>query len=579
MLTELLIENFAIIDHLEISFSSGLITLTGETGAGKSIILDAIETLLGGRADDTQIRSDTDRALIEATFRITKPIRIVINEILKREDLLDDPEYLTLGREIRRNNRNIGRVNGRSVNVNLMRELGEFLVDIHGQSEHLSLLRVSQHIDLLDRYAGVEDILTQYQSTYKEIIRLQKELKDLREIEMSSTRRVDLLTYQINEIESANLLPGEDIDLKEEHNRLANAEALNAILQAALKLLDDDSPENPNTIELMGKVVSSMENLSQIDPSQVELQLKSNQILEALLELSNNIRNYSEAIEFNPNKLFQVEERITLINNFRHKYGDSIEDIQNFKRAATIELEAITTAEERILELENKLTQLHDTLTIQGGTLSKKRRNAADSLQTSIEIELSDLRMSQARIKIDFQQKEDNKSIKLPDGIRTAFDSKGFESVEFLIETNPGEGFKPLVRIASGGEKSRFMLALKNVLARADLVPTLIFDEIDQGIGGRVGAIVGEKLWSLSKKHQVMCITHLPQLAAFGKQHFKVDKAFDSGRTITKVESISGENRKKELAQMLGVVSVGTLQSAQEIVDSVSKITSRPSNQ
>jgi len=579
MLTELLIENFAIIDHLEISFSSGLITLTGETGAGKSIILDAIETLLGGRADDTQIRSDTDRALIEATFRITKPIRIVINEILKREDLLDDPEYLTLGREIRRNNRNIGRVNGRSVNVNLMRELGEFLVDIHGQSEHLSLLRVSQHIDLLDRYAGVEDILTQYQSTYKEIIRLQKELKDLREIEMSSTRRVDLLTYQINEIESANLLPGEDIDLKEEHNRLANAEALNAILQAALKLLDDDSPENPNTIELMGKVVSSMENLSQIDPSQVELQLKSNQILEALLELSNNIRNYSEAIEFNPNKLFQVEERITLINNFRHKYGDSIEDIQNFKRAATIELEAITTAEERILELENQLTQLHDTLTIQGGTLSKKRRNAADSLQTSIEIELSDLRMSQARIKIDFQQKEDNKSIKLPDGIRTAFDSKGFESVEFLIETNPGEGFKPLVRIASGGEKSRFMLALKNVLARADLVPTLIFDEIDQGIGGRVGAIVGEKLWSLSKKHQVMCITHLPQLAAFGKQHFKVDKAFDSGRTITKVESISGENRKKELAQMLGVVSVGTLQSAQEIVDSVSKITSRPSNQ
>ena len=187
--------------------------------------------------------------------------------------------------------------------------------------------------------------------------------------------------------------------------------------------------------------------------------------------------------------------------------------------------------------------------------------------------------MSQARIKIDFHQTEDINGVKLPDGMHVSFDSKGFDNVEFLIETNPGEGFKPLVKIASGGETSRFMLALKNVLARADLVPTLIFDEIDQGIGGRVGAIVGEKLWSLSKKHQVMCVTHLPQLAAFGKQHFKVDKSIDSGRTITKVASISGENRKKELAQMLGKVSVGTLQSAQEIVDSVSKITSRLSNQ
>jgi len=579
MLTELHIKNFAIIDHLEITFSDGLITLTGETGAGKSIILDAIETLLGGRADDTQIRSDTDRAQIEATFRITKPIRSMVHEKLNKEDLLDDTEYLTMGREIRRNNRNISRVNGRSVNLTFMRELGEFLVDIHGQSEHLSLLRVSHHIDLLDRYAGVEDFLAQYQSTYSEIIRIQKELKGLREIEISSSRRVDLLTFQINEIESANLLPGEDLDLKEEHNRLSNAESLNNLAQNILHILDDGLPENPTTIEIMGKIVSLIENITQIDPSQIDLQINANQILDALAELNNNIRNYNESIEFNPNKLFMVEDRITLINNFRQKYGDSIEDIQNFKRSAKKELEAITTAEERILELENQLIQLHETLAIHGSALSKKRRSAAERLQKSLEKELNDLHMSQARINIDFQQTEDINGVKLPGGKRVTFDSKGFDTVEFLIETNPGEGYKPLVKIASGGETSRFMLALKNVLARADLVPTLIFDEIDQGIGGRVGAIVGEKLWSLSRKHQVMCVTHLPQLAAFGKQHYKVDKTIDSGRTITKIASISGENRKNELAQMLGKVSAGTLQSAQEIVDSVSKIKSKPTDQ
>ena len=578
MLTELRIENFAIIDHLEIRFSPGLITFTGETGAGKSIILDAVETLLGGRADSTQIRSETDRAIIEATFQISKSNGDSIRRILQQEDLLDNPDYVIFGREIRLNNRNIARINGRSVSVNLMKDIGEFLVDIHGQSEHLSLLHISNHIDLLDRYAGIENQLSAYKETYKNVIKIKKELENLHQNEMNSTRRIDLLTYQINEIKSANLEFGEDKELKEEHKRLANAETLTSILRDTLQLLDDSSPDNPTIIELMGKIVMSMESLSQIDISQIQLEEKSAQIYEDLTDLSNGILNYKETIEFNPNKLIQIEDRLVLINNLKHKYGETIEEILEFLDNANDELEALSDVGQRILELEKQLEHLVLQLTEHGLGLSVLRKSAAESLQNNIEAELADLRMSEARIKVEIKQKEDPGGILLPNGIRVAYDAKGFDAVEFFIETNPGEGFKPLIKIASGGETSRFMLALKNVLAKADKIPTLIFDEIDQGIGGRVGSIVGEKLWLLAKDHQVMCITHLPQLAAYGQQHFKVDKIIESGRTITTVEILDGETRRQELAQMLGELSEGTLKSAQEMIDAVVTTTSTRDN-
>jgi len=575
MLKELRIENFAIIDHLEINFSGGLVTFTGETGAGKSIIMDALETLLGGRAENTQIRTDADRSTIEATFQITDSVRAPIHKILKREDLLDDPKYLTLGREIRRSNRNVARINGRSVGVTLMREIGEYLVDIHGQSEHLSLLRVRKHLDLLDGYSDIDAILTPYQTTYKDLQRIRKELEMLRQAERDAARRTDLLTYQINEIEAASLKTGEDEDLKEEHNRLANAEELNSFILESLILLDENSPENPTISDLLGSVVSSLDSLVQIDSSRSALSIKASQVFEDITELSSQLRDYQEQIEFNPNRLTQVEERIALISNLKRKYGDTIEAVLAFGEKAKGDFDTITNAGERILVLEGEQDKLLSLLSQQGLALSEKRQAAALELQAALEIELDDLKMEGARFQVDFVKRPDPEGVPLPNGQRVAFNANGLEHVEFLIETNPGEGFKPLVKIASGGETSRFMLALKNVLARADQVPTLVFDEIDQGIGGRVGTMVGKKLWLLSSQHQVMCITHLPQLAAFGQQHYRVVKRVENQRTITKVEQIDGESRIEELAQMLGDVSDGTIQSAKELMKSVDAFTSQ----
>jgi len=575
MLTELRIENFAIIDHLELQFKGGLVTFTGETGAGKSIIMDALDTLLGSRAESTQIRTGLERANIEATFRITDTVREPLHAILQREDLMDDPNYITLGREIRRNNRNVARVNGRSVGVSLMREIGEYLVDIHGQSEHLSLLRVREHLVLLDRYANIEDVLRSYKTTYHHLVEVRRELELLHQVERDAARRMDLLEYQINEIQSANLKTGEDEELKEEHNRLANAEGLASLTQESLQLLDESSPEVPNITELMGSLLSKLVDLTTIDATQGDLSAKASQAYEELTEISNQLRSYQETIEYNPTRLVQVEDRIALVSNLKRKYGDTIEAVLAFGHKAQKDLDAITNAGDRILELAHEQEELLKKLGVIGMDLSAKRHAAADQLQNTLDSELDDLKMSGARFKVDFQQRPDPEGVPLPDGQRVAFDANGLERVEFFIETNPGEGFKPLVKIASGGETSRFMLALKNVLARADQVPTLVFDEIDQGIGGRVGMVVGQKLWLLAAQHQVFCITHLPQLAVFGGQHFRVEKTLKDNRTITKVDQVEGETRIQELAQMLGEVSTGTVKSAQELVKAVQEFTTQ----
>jgi DNA repair protein RecN (Recombination protein N) len=572
MLTELRIENFAIIDQLELAFQPGLAVFTGETGAGKSIIIDALETLLGNRAESTFIRSGAERAIVEATFKITATIKEPVQALLKGEDLLDDPEYLILGRELRRSGRNVARINGRSVNVSLLNEVGEYLVDIHGQSQHLSLLRVRHHLNLLDRYADTGALLTPYQKTYKQLQDRRRELDSLRQNERDAAQRADLLSYQIDEIDSAHLKKGEDEELVEERNRLANAEGLASLTQEALQFLDEGDPETPTITDLLGEVVDTLNRLARIDASQKDTSSQAVSLFDEITELSHNLRIYLEGIEFNPKRLIQVEERIDLIQNLKRKYGDTIETVLTFAEKARDELESITNAEERILELEAEQEKLLEKLAEQGFALFEKRQEAADQLAISIETELDDLRMAGARFQVAFEHRPDSQGVALPNGERVAFDSNGLEQVEFLIETNPGEGFKPLVKIASGGETARLMLALKNVLARADHVPTLIFDEIDQGIGGRVGSVVGKKLWLLTNQHQVLCITHLPQLAAFGQQHFQVQKQIEDGRTITNVVQVDGEARLNELAQMLGEVSMGTLKSAQEILKTAGEL-------
>jgi len=574
MLTELHIENFAIIDRLQLHFKPGLITFTGETGAGKSIIMDALNTLLGSRADSTLIRSGSESALVEATFRIPPASRQVIHAILDREAMLDDPNFVTLGREIRLDRGNVVRINGRLANVSLLRDIGEHLVDIHGQSEHLSLLRVRQHLRLLDRYANLKNAFDQYRSTYRQLLNVRDELRDLRANERQAAQRADLLTYQINEINAANLKPGEEKELEEERNRLANAEKLSSLGQKSLITLDESAPEEPSITDRFGEIVQALSNLSQLDETQTTLKDQATTIFEELSEVSHALRLYLENLEFNPKRLDQVEDRLDLINNLNRKYGNTIEAVVAFGEKAKSDLDAITNASERIQELELEEGKLLIELGKHAQILANKRHKAAEKMQKAIEAELADLRMSGARFQVDFQQEPDPNGIPLPSGERVAFSADGHEQVEFFIETNPGEGFKPLVKVASGGETARLMLALKNVLVQADHIPTLVFDEIDQGIGGRVGTIVGHKLWMLAQGHQVFCITHLPQLAAFGHQHFRVQKSIIDGRTTTQAQPIDNEERLHELAQMLGEVSDSTIHSAREILQIAQQQTS-----
>jgi DNA repair protein RecN (Recombination protein N) len=567
MLTRLRINDFAIIDFLELQFDSGLITFTGETGAGKSIIIDAVEAILGGRVDLTMIRTGASRSDLEGEFRLSGQIRDPILEILAREDLLDDQlDYITLGREIREEGRHVARVNGRSINLAILKEIGDYLVDVHGQSEHLSLLRLSSHVRLLDAFADLGETLESYRASYRKLHQVRKELEDLRRDERDTARRIDLLQYQADEIEAANLSPSEDQELQQERNRLANSENLANAVQEALFAIDEGEPESQSTIDLFGQALEALAHLEKIDDSGKELHGRAQGIFDNLADLALDLRDYLEGVEHNPERLEEVEERLDLIQGLKRKYGSTIEAILAFGTRASEELESIALSETRIAKLEKEEAELLDQLGVQGEALYQARMNAAQDLSRAIEVQLADLRMEQARFAVDFQRRPDPQGVKTESGESVAFGPSGLETVQFLVEPNPGEGLKPLARIASGGEMSRLMLALKNVLAQADTTPTLIFDEIDQGIGGRIGAVVGEKLWRLSAQHQVLCITHLPQLAAFGGQHYRVLKQVQNGRTATFVEALEGERRLAELAQMLGDVSEGTLQSARELL-------------
>jgi DNA repair protein RecN (Recombination protein N) len=573
MLTKLRIQDFAIIEALSLDFTTGLVVFTGETGAGKSIIFDAVEVLLGGRADTTTVRAGASQALVEGTFKITADIAAPVNAILAREELLDEEDQteLFLGREVRTAGRSIARVNGRTVNVSLLKELGELLVDLHGQSEHLSLLRTREHLGLLDRYADISTEFAAYQATYKQLQAVRRTLKELQQAEKDAAQRIERLTFQADEIDAARLQPGEEEELRAERTRLANAETLAEAAQEALQALDEGTPESPAATDLLGRVVHALASLNRLDPAHSRLHEQAQGLFETVTDLGRDLRDYLEEIEFNPRRLDFVEERLNLIQVLKRKYGSSIPEILEFAENARQELENISAREERLAELEQEAGQLLQVLGQQGQALSRARHAAGQKLSAAVQRELADLRMEGAQFEVAFERREDPQGAPIENGQRLAFSATGLEQVEFMIAPNPGEGMKPLVRIASGGETSRLMLALKNVLARADSVPTLIFDEIDQGIGGRVGVVVGQKLWVLARRHQVLCITHMPQLAAFGDQHIHVEKHIEAGRTITRVDLLSGEKRVVELAQMLGEVSEGTLHSAREILQLAKK--------
>ncbi len=575
MLTELTINDLAIIDELHLQLASGFNVLTGETGAGKSIIIDAVSLLLGGRAEAEIVRASAKRAQVEGIFKVSPAVRVALDPLLNENGLEgDEPDTLALAREIRKGGRGVCRVNGRAVTLALLRDIGQYLVDIHGQSEHLSLLRVREHINLLDRYADLWDQRTVLGQVVAQLREVRRELDALIKDEREMARRADLLQFQIEEIGSTKLKPGEDATLERERTRLANAEQLAALADEAYQALYEGSGETPAALDALAQATKALTGLAKIDPSLTEHLQTAESAAAQLDDLARTVRAFRERIEFSPKKLDQVEDRLDAIKRLKRKYGATIEEVLAFAQSAAAQLDGITHASERIEELKKQEEKLLRQIGAMSQELSQARKAAAGKLAAGIEAELNDLKMAGARFGVDIQWTPEANGA-FADGGRFAFDSTGLDKVEFLVAPNVGEGLKPLAKIASGGETSRLMLALKAVLARADQTPTLIFDEIDQGIGGRVGAVVGRKLWELTaskaQAHQVICITHLPQLAGYGDAHFRVEKSAAEGRTLTHVQELSDKARVQELAQMLGASGEGAVKSAREILAAVAK--------
>ncbi len=553
MLKEIHIRNFVLIEALDLEFSGGFNVFTGETGAGKSIILDALSVVLGEKADTSFIREGAKKASIEAVFDYGSR-RDEITEILEREDLMpeDDDDELILAREIRDGGRSTARVNGSAVSIAVVQELGALLVDIHGQSEHLSLLKPASHIRLVDQFAGNGDLLKEYRGVYKKYLAVSKELRELRSGEEEALRQQDILNYQLNEIASAELSADEEEKLQKDRERFANAEKIIKSAHQGLQALNGRSEERPGIIDQLSVLEDALDSMAGYDETLQPLCEAVVTAADQLNDVLDALQKYKASLGYSPRKVNQIEERMQLYFSLKRKYGGTVEAVLEFAENARKKLGLITNADARTAELETERQSLLNTLAELAAELSAKRTAAAKLISQGVEKELDDLRMPSAKFEVTMDRVPAEDGLADRNGGTWAFGDNGYDRVEFLISPNPGEGLKPLAKVASGGETSRVMLALKNTLAKADTIPTMVFDEIDQGIGGRVGALVGEKLWELGQYHQVICITHLPQLAALRDAHFHVRKQIEDGRTQTVVTPLTEDESLREMAALLG---------------------------
>ncbi|MBN2305655.1 MAG: DNA repair protein RecN [Anaerolineae bacterium] len=566
MLQELRIKDFAIIDELALSLAPDFLVMTGETGAGKSIIVDAVNLLLGARSDATFVRGGAERTVIEGVFSVLPSLQPDMAALLESQGLEgDSPDEVILTREVRTNGRSQARVNGVACNLAVYRDVGELLVDIHGQSEHLSLLKPARHLYLLDRYAGLDEERSAVAERVRQVNQVRGSINELLVDEAALARRVDMLQYQVQEIESAKLHPGEEDELQQERNRQVNAEKIAELATETLYTLTGDMGESSGAEDLLAQASLLLAKLARLDPALENSAQIAETISAQAGELAAEVRNYRDDVEYDPRRLDQIEERIEVLSRLKRKYGGSIEAVLDHAAQAQAELDAITHSEERLAELRTQEDHLLREVGDLAGRLSHNRQQAAAHLTESIVSELGDLRMENARFEARIEQQDAADGCYV-DERRLAFSSTGIDRVEFYMAANVGEPLRPIAKVASGGETARIMLALKSVLAHADPVPTLIFDEIDQGIGGRIGAVVGQKLWQLSGNHQVLVVTHLAQLAGFGDAHYKVSKRVQGSRTITGVEHLDDQGRVDELAEMLGAETTSARQSAYDIL-------------
>ncbi|MBN1681769.1 MAG: DNA repair protein RecN [Anaerolineae bacterium] len=565
MLQELRIKDFAIIDDLTLPLDAGFLVMTGETGAGKSIIVDAVTLLLGDRADAAMIRAGADRTVVEGTFAVPAELQAALHAILQANELEgESPEGMILTREVRQNGRSQARVNGVACNLPVYREIGELLVDIHGQGEHLSLLDARQHLFLLDRYANLEAQRQAVGDMVRRLSHLRSEINSLVTDEEALARRVDMLQYQVQEIETANPRLDEETELQHERNRLVNAEKIADMANEAQFTLNGE-PGETSAVDLLAQAAIVLSKLAKLDPAMTEHYQVAENISAQADDLAAALRDYSDAVEYDPHRLDEIEERVEVLNRLKRKHGGTIEAVLAYAGQARAELENITHSEERLAELREQEDHLLHDIGQAAAALSQERQRAAHHLTQAIVQELGDLKMEGARFEVAITHKEDASGCYVGEH-RLAFGSTGIDQIEFMMAANVGELVLPLVKVASGGETSRIMLALKSVLAHADQTPTLIFDEIDQGIGGRMGSVVGHKLWELSGNHQVLVVTHLAQLAGFGDTHYRVSKHVRDQRTITYAERLNDQGRVEELSDMLGAETISARQSAYDIL-------------
>jgi DNA repair protein RecN (Recombination protein N) len=553
LLLEVSISDFAIIDRLKLALGPGLNVLTGETGAGKSIIIDAVELALGGRASTEQVRSGAERTYVEVVFDLgALP---ATRDTLARTGFLDSPDepLLVVGREVARTGRSLTRLNGRTATVSSLREVSQDLLDLHGQHEHQSLLRPERHLPLLDAFGGPElaRLGEETRRLYGAIAARRTALARLSGDARDRARRLDLLRFQVGEIDGAALTVGEEETLRDERSVLANAEKLYAATSSTYAALYEGDPRQASLLDALAALTAGIGGVADLDrtliPVREALESARFQIEEAAREL----RRYRDRVQADPERLAEVDARLDLISQLRRKYGESVAEVLQFRTQAAAELESVETNEEAAGRLASELAEFGRLFTAAGLALSEARRQAAGTLVAQVTGELDDLSMPRTVFEVRLMRNEAPDGLAV-DGRTFSFGPHGFDSAEFLLSTNPGEPPRALARIASGGELARIMLALKTILARVDNVPTLIFDEVDAGIGGRAALAVAHKLAGLARHRQVICVTHLAPIACLADAHFSIAKTVEGGRTITRVSPLAGEDRVAEIARMLG---------------------------
>lgn len=552
MLVSLEIENFAIIDNLSIEFHQGLNVLTGETGAGKSIIIDAVKILLGGRASGEFIRSGSTQSHISGLFY---DLDKKINEILFQIGVEPEKDnHLLLQRQINNNGRNICRINGKQVTLSIYKLLGAKLIDIYGQNEHHSLIGSEQQLQIIDLYGGdiIKEQITKIHSIYDQLMTISKQIKELENHEQEYLQKYDLWQFQLNEIKTADLKTDEEEILRQERTLLSSIEKITEKTQKTYNLLNL-SPANSRS--LLVEALTEITEAAELDERLMKYQSELESCLYQLEDIIEEIRKYADQLIYDPQRLQEVGDRLNLINLLKRKYGNTIEKINTYGEELSKKIQELGNLDDMLPKLKHQYQSLMEQYNNIDNLLSKERKKAAKQLEERVTVELADVEMKNIDFKVKFIQ-------------NSQITKKGTDQVELQLTTNPGEPLKPLIKIASGGELSRIMLALKNILAVVDHIPTLIFDEIDTGIGGRAVQAVAEKLAEIAKTRQVICVTHAPQIAGYAHNHIYLFKEQQNNRVITNVTKLTYEQRVNEISRMLAgdKITHTTIQQAKEII-------------